>query len=58
MQDWPIDADFKDKFPQLYRDFSQALPVPDFTRRDGALNIASHVRHFRAVLPMPSMFTS
>ena len=48
MQDWPTDAEFKDKFPQLFRDFSEALPVPDFTRRDGVLNLASHFPNSRA----------
>ena len=29
-------------FPELYEDFSNAVPVPTCVRRDGALNIASH----------------
>jgi len=29
-------------FPELYEDFSKAVPVPNCVRRDGALNIASH----------------
>jgi lysine-specific demethylase 3 len=27
----------------MYADFNRALPVPDFTRRDGVLNLYSHV---------------
>lgn len=42
MQDWPPTTDFKTAFPELFADFSQAVPVPDYTRRDGILNIASH----------------
>jgi len=29
-------------FPELFEDFSKAVPVPNYTRRDGVLNIASH----------------
>ncbi|CAE6438388.1 unnamed protein product [Rhizoctonia solani] len=29
-------------FPKLYDDFMKALPVPNYTRRDGFLNLASH----------------
>jgi len=29
-------------FPELFEDFSTAVPVPNYTRRDGVLNIASH----------------
>lgn len=29
-------------FPKLFEDFSNAVPVPNYTRRDGILNIASH----------------
>lgn len=41
-QDWPPTADFKEAFPELFEDFNRAVPVPDYTRRDGVLNIASH----------------
>ncbi|KAH7332919.1 hypothetical protein B0J17DRAFT_676934 [Rhizoctonia solani] len=42
LKDWPAQADFKDDFPKLYDDFMKALPVPNYTRRDGILNLASH----------------
>ncbi|TBU33518.1 Clavaminate synthase-like protein [Dichomitus squalens] len=42
LKDWPPSADFKSTFPELYDDFAQATPVPDYVRRDGVLNIASH----------------
>ncbi|TFK28635.1 Clavaminate synthase-like protein [Coprinopsis marcescibilis] len=42
LKDWPPSADFKTAFPQLYEDFSQAVPVPDYVRRDGVYNIGSH----------------
>ncbi|KIJ19833.1 hypothetical protein PAXINDRAFT_174430 [Paxillus involutus ATCC 200175] len=42
LKDWPPSTDFKTAFPELFEDFSKAVPVPTYVRRDGALNIASH----------------
>ncbi|KAJ7128198.1 Clavaminate synthase-like protein [Mycena crocata] len=42
VKDWPPSEDFRSKFPELYDDFSRAVPVPNYVRRDGVLNIASH----------------
>ncbi|KAJ7179562.1 hypothetical protein C8R46DRAFT_1074100 [Mycena filopes] len=42
LKDWPPSSDFKTDFPELYADFSQAVPIPNYVRRDGALNFASH----------------
>ncbi|ESK84030.1 jmjd1a protein [Moniliophthora roreri MCA 2997] len=42
LKDWPPSTDFKAAFPELYDDFSQAVPIPSYVRRDGTLNIASH----------------
>ncbi|KAF9268356.1 Clavaminate synthase-like protein [Marasmius fiardii PR-910] len=42
LKDWPPSADFKTEFPELYADFSQAVPIPQYVRRDGVMNIASH----------------
>ncbi|KAL4241200.1 Histone demethylase JHDM2-like protein [Abortiporus biennis] len=42
LKDWPPSTDFKTAFPELYEDFSQATPIPNYVRRDGVLNIASH----------------
>ncbi|KAJ7899515.1 Clavaminate synthase-like protein [Mycena olivaceomarginata] len=42
LKDWPPSSDFKTTFPELYEDFSQAVPIPTYVRRDGALNLASH----------------
>ncbi|KAJ6627360.1 hypothetical protein B0H10DRAFT_1779740 [Mycena sp. CBHHK59/15] len=50
LKDWPPSTDFKTAFPELYEDFSQAVPVPNYVRRDGALNIASHFP-FNTVAP-------
>ncbi|TFK43074.1 hypothetical protein BDQ12DRAFT_674344 [Crucibulum laeve] len=42
LKDWPPSADFKSTFPELFEDFSQAVPIPDYVRRDGVLNLGSH----------------
>ncbi|KAF5336944.1 hypothetical protein D9611_002886 [Ephemerocybe angulata] len=42
LKDWPPSADFKSSFPKLYKDFCEAVPVPDYVRRDGVYNIGSH----------------
>ncbi|KAF8164873.1 hypothetical protein B0H34DRAFT_686986 [Crassisporium funariophilum] len=42
LKDWPPSTDFKTTFPELFEDFSNAVPVPDYVRRDGVFNIGSH----------------
>lgn len=42
LKDWPPSTDFKAAFPELYKDFSEAVPVPDYVRRDGVGNVGSH----------------
>ncbi|KAF9004726.1 hypothetical protein BDQ17DRAFT_1304856 [Cyathus striatus] len=42
LKDWPPSTDFKTTFPELYEDFSEAVPIPDYVRRDGVYNIGSH----------------
>jgi lysine-specific demethylase 3 len=42
LKDWPPSTDFKSVFPELYQDFSNAVPVPDYVRRDGVANVGSH----------------
>ncbi|PPQ71721.1 hypothetical protein CVT24_007891 [Panaeolus cyanescens] len=42
LKDWPPTADFKSVYPSLYADFSTAVPVPDYVRRDGVYNLGSH----------------
>ncbi|KAG9027471.1 hypothetical protein FRB95_007741 [Tulasnella sp. JGI-2019a] len=52
LKDWPPTDEFSRAFPELFQDFAQAVPVPDFTRRDGILNIASHFpTNEKAVVP-------
>ncbi|KAK4684539.1 hypothetical protein P7C73_g5636, partial [Tremellales sp. Uapishka_1] len=40
--DWPATHDFQSAYPEVYNDFCDSLPVPDYTRRDGVLNLYSH----------------
>lgn len=42
LKDWPPTSDFQVQFPDLYDDFFQAVPVPNYVRRNGVLNISSH----------------
>ncbi|GMK55738.1 hypothetical protein CspeluHIS016_0207940 [Cutaneotrichosporon spelunceum] len=42
LKDWPSTDDFSTAYPDLYQDFSNALPAPDFTQRVGVLNLFSH----------------
>ncbi|KAF8509415.1 Clavaminate synthase-like protein [Hysterangium stoloniferum] len=42
LKDWPPSADFRTTFPDLFEDFLKAVPVPNYTRPDGCLNIVSH----------------
>ncbi|TFY69492.1 hypothetical protein EVJ58_g372 [Rhodofomes roseus] len=42
LKDWPPSTDFRTAFPELYDDFANATPVPNYVRRDGVLNLASH----------------
>lgn len=43
LKDWPWNTEFKEHCPELYDDFLQSLPVPDYTRRDGITNISAFV---------------
>ncbi|CAO1629270.1 unnamed protein product [Parajaminaea phylloscopi] len=41
LKDWPPSSAFETAFPELYRHFNAALPMPDYTRRDGRMNISA-----------------
>ncbi|KIK50827.1 hypothetical protein GYMLUDRAFT_182204 [Collybiopsis luxurians FD-317 M1] len=42
LKDWPPSAAFQEEFPELFEDFSNAVPMPSYVRKDGVLNIAAH----------------
>lgn len=41
LKDWPPSAEFKHEFPELYQDFNRAVPAPEYTTREGVLNLGS-----------------
>ncbi|KAA1480127.1 hypothetical protein DENSPDRAFT_753043, partial [Dentipellis sp. KUC8613] len=41
-QDWPPTEHLKTRYSQHYDSFKLAVPFPDLTRPDGALNLAAH----------------
>ncbi|KAJ9474210.1 hypothetical protein PHBOTO_004286 [Pseudozyma hubeiensis] len=41
LKDWPPSAEFKHEFPELYQDFNRAVPAPEYTTREGILNLGS-----------------
>jgi lysine-specific demethylase 3 len=54
LKDWPSSSDFKAAIPDLYEEFQKGVPMPNYSRRDGVLNIASH---FPSNTVMPDLGT-
>jgi len=54
LKDWPSSSDFKAALPELFEEFQKGVPIPNYTRRDGVLNIASH---FPSNTVMPDLGT-
>jgi lysine-specific demethylase 3 len=47
LKDWPPTEDFSEKLPRRFEDIMQGLPLGDYTRRDGKLNMVSSLpSHF------------
>nr|GAT46123.1 clavaminate synthase-like protein [Mycena chlorophos] len=42
VKDWPPTSEFKASCPDLYNDFSNAVPIPNYVRRDGVRNVGAH----------------
>ncbi|KAJ7489494.1 Clavaminate synthase-like protein, partial [Mycena latifolia] len=42
LKDWPPSQDFQIHCPELYKEFNEATPVPNYVRWDGVFNISSH----------------
>ncbi|KAH9814723.1 hypothetical protein DFH28DRAFT_970970 [Melampsora americana] len=42
LRDWPPETDFKTKFPELFEDFQNAIPISEITTRNGFKNLAAH----------------
>jgi [histone H3]-dimethyl-L-lysine9 demethylase len=54
LKDWPSSSDFKAALPDLYEEFQKGVPMPNYSRKDGVLNIASH---FPSNTVMPDLGT-
>ncbi|XP_025094129.1 probable JmjC domain-containing histone demethylation protein 2C isoform X4 [Pomacea canaliculata] len=46
LKDWPPGDDFSDMLPSRFQDLMQALPLPEYTGRNGKLNLASRLPDF------------
>lgn len=46
LKDWPPGEDFSDVLPTRFQDLMNALPMPEYTLRDGHLNLASRLPDF------------
>ncbi len=46
LKDWPPTEDFHDVQPQRFSDLMRALPLPDYTHRNGVFNLASRLPDF------------
>uniref|UniRef100_A0A8C2JQE6 Lysine-specific demethylase n=1 Tax=Cyprinus carpio TaxID=7962 RepID=A0A8C2JQE6_CYPCA len=46
LKDWPPGEDFRDMMPTRFDDLMVNLPLPEYTKRDGRLNLASRLPNF------------
>uniref|UniRef100_A0A4W3IKL1 Lysine-specific demethylase n=1 Tax=Callorhinchus milii TaxID=7868 RepID=A0A4W3IKL1_CALMI len=46
LKDWPPGEDFRDMMPSRFDDLMRNLPLPEYTKRDGKLNLASRLPDF------------
>uniref|UniRef100_A0A4W4G4H8 Lysine-specific demethylase n=1 Tax=Electrophorus electricus TaxID=8005 RepID=A0A4W4G4H8_ELEEL len=46
LKDWPPGEDFRDMMPTRFDDLMDNLPLPEYTKRDGRLNLASRLPNF------------
>ena len=43
LKDWPPDEEFSELLPTRYRDLMSSLPLPEYTNRNGVLNLAGRL---------------
>ncbi|XP_018426956.1 PREDICTED: lysine-specific demethylase 3A [Nanorana parkeri] len=43
LKDWPPGEDFRDMMPSRFDDLMNNIPLPEYTRREGKLNLASRL---------------
>ncbi|KFO32639.1 Lysine-specific demethylase 3A [Fukomys damarensis] len=46
LKDWPPGEDFRDMMPSRFDDLMANIPLPEYTRRDGKLNLASKLPNY------------
>lgn len=46
LKDWPPTEDFADILPKRFQNLMDALPLPEYTHRNGAFNLASRLPDF------------
>ncbi|CAG5120520.1 unnamed protein product [Candidula unifasciata] len=46
LKDWPPGDDFSELLPSRFHDLMNALPLPEYTQRNGKLNLASRLPDF------------
>uniref|UniRef100_A0A674ND29 Lysine-specific demethylase n=1 Tax=Takifugu rubripes TaxID=31033 RepID=A0A674ND29_TAKRU len=46
LKDWPPGEDFRDMMPSRFEDLMENLPLPEYTKRDGRLNLAARLPNF------------
>ncbi|XP_072295153.1 lysine-specific demethylase 3B isoform X2 [Eucyclogobius newberryi] len=46
LKDWPPGEDFRDMMPTRFHDLMDNLPLPEYTKRDGRLNLAARLPNF------------
>ncbi|XP_023689684.2 lysine-specific demethylase 3B isoform X2 [Paramormyrops kingsleyae] len=46
LKDWPPGEDFRDMMPSRFDDLMDNLPLPEYTKRDGRLNLAARLPNF------------
>uniref|UniRef100_A0A665VUY5 Lysine-specific demethylase n=1 Tax=Echeneis naucrates TaxID=173247 RepID=A0A665VUY5_ECHNA len=46
LKDWPPGEDFRDMMPTRFDDLMDNLPLPEYTKRDGRLNLAARLPNF------------
>ncbi|KAM9740346.1 lysine-specific demethylase 3B isoform 2-T2 [Menidia menidia] len=46
LKDWPPGEDFRDMMPTRFDDLMENLPLPEYTKRDGRLNLAARLPNF------------
>lgn len=52
LKDWPTDQTFAQRFPDLWADFNDFVPAPDYTRHDGTLDVFGR---FPLSVPAPDL---